>query len=278
MRDQEVRSALLKIEDMVRSQSFDEWRRRFVQQHVNSFTFDDENKLLYTEIHQMYEEQVEKRISAELPSDFDMADFMKSLPDFIERIGKSDEDTGKAITTLIEVGDFIQFREMMMISKREAEENAKKSSADQLHGVDTADAVAGSVQGIALDVGNMMKKCAELSIANDDDGWINLLTNDWMRIDKKPIEENKRKSKSEMYMRGIWTMNLSFVECCDMMFTFDKRRGEWDPNLAKVSFPFGGSSTDDDLIASATIDMGFLINLAMFGTSGPGMYIYLIVG
>jgi len=159
-----------------------------------------------------------------------------------------------------------------LISKREFDENSKKSSADQLANVDTSTAAAGGTEGVDIDVGDMMKKCAELSVANSlDEGWVNLLTNDWMRIDKKPVEDSKRKSKSEIYMRGVWTMNLSFVECCDMMFTFDgARRHKWDPNFAKIDFPNGGSSMDDDVVTSATINMGFLINLAMFGTSGPG--------
>jgi len=60
-------------------------------------------------------------------------------------------------------------------------------------------------------------------------------------------------------------MNLSVVQCCDMMFSLENRRSKWDSNFKTCEFPFGGSSHDDDVVTSTTIDMGYLVNLVMFG-------------
>ena len=50
MKDSEIRSALLDIEDHIRGAAFEQWRREFVALHLHHFTFDDENKLKYTEV------------------------------------------------------------------------------------------------------------------------------------------------------------------------------------------------------------------------------------
>jgi hypothetical protein len=57
-----------------------------------------------------------------------------------------------------------------------------------------------------------------------------MLTTSWMKIDKQPVPADKRASANEIYLRGVWTMELSFVEACDVMFSFDARRALWDAN------------------------------------------------
>ena len=52
-----------------------------------------------------------------------------------------------------------------------------------------------------------------------------------------------------------------------MMFTLSERRKKWDPNFSKCDFPLGGSHQDDDVVASATMDFGYLTNLVMFQSS-----------
>jgi hypothetical protein len=51
MRDEDIRVALLAIEDKIRSHDFDSWRESFVRKHVESFSFEEENKLIYTGTH-----------------------------------------------------------------------------------------------------------------------------------------------------------------------------------------------------------------------------------
>jgi hypothetical protein len=105
--------------------------------------------------------------------------------------GKDDEATGRAITLLLEVSDYRQFREMMMFTKREIEEGEKKHAEDQLDGVSVS-----TSQLASLDIHGMMDMCATLATAgNNEEGWTNLLTLDWMKIDKRPVRENSIKFK-----------------------------------------------------------------------------------
>ena len=189
---------------------------------------------------------------------------MTQLPDYLEGEGKNEESIGAAVTTLLEVSDFIQFREMMLCTKRNMDEDEGKHSEDRLKDItisssEALDMAENSVKG-------MMELCSNLAVAQDaDEGWTELLTLPWMKIEKKPVPESERKSKSEIFLRGVWTLSLNFVEACDMMFTLTKRRTNWDTNFSSCSFPFGGSDADDDIVSSVPLNFGYLINLAMFG-------------
>lgn len=265
MHDKDIRNALLEIEETVRGSKFERWRKEFIDQYIDEFGFDDENKLIYTDIHKEYEDTIERIIVESLAADFDMSDFMNSLPDYINGPGKSDEATGKAVTLLVEVSDFEQFKVMMMVNRREKEEEESKNSDQQLKGVHTS-----SADIAAFDVEGMMDTVATLADAADEDfGWVNLLTLDWMKIDKKPVDPDRRNSSNDIYLRGVWTMNLTVIECCDMMFTVSARRSKWDSNFGGTTFPFGGTELDEDVVTSTTINMGYLVNLVMFG-SGAG--------
>jgi hypothetical protein len=57
-----------------------------------------------------------------MSASFDMTQFMTQLPDYLEGDGKNEESIGNAVTTLLEVSDFIQFREMMLCTKRNMDE------------------------------------------------------------------------------------------------------------------------------------------------------------
>ena len=90
MRPDDVRSALLDIEETIRGSVFENWRKDFVRRHLHQFTFEDENKLIYTDIHREFEEGVETHILEGLPKKFDYEDFQHSLPSYIDGPGKVD--------------------------------------------------------------------------------------------------------------------------------------------------------------------------------------------
>lgn len=266
MNNEELKGYLLDIEDIIKSDRFESWRKRFVNKNVSHFTFDDENKLVYSDIHREYEDEIERHIMEGMPKSFDMIQFMKQLPDYLEGSGRSDENVGNAVTTLLEVSDFIQFREMMLCTKRKMEEEEGKHNEELLESAKISSNEALDITNNA--VNGMMDLCSRLALAQDnEDGWTELLSLPWMKIHKKPVPESERKTKSEIYLRGVWTLNLNFIEACDMMFTFTKRRTTWDPNFVTCNFPFGGSDADDDVITSVPLNFGYLINLAMFGDS-----------
>jgi hypothetical protein len=200
MNSAQVREALLDVEDIVKGPTFESWRKRFVRENLNVFTYEDENKLEYTAIHKKYEEGVEKIIAEGMREGFDMSAFMTALPEFLEGEGGREEDIGKAVTLLLEVGDFVQFRDMMLYLKKEEDQAEEKHSEDHLKGMSVK---ASSVP--TTDVDGMMNMCANLSTAADtESGWENMLTLDWMKIDKKPVPKDIRKSPKEIYLRGIW--------------------------------------------------------------------------
>ena len=137
MKDDQIRASLLEIEETIRGKAFETWRSGFVAKNLSDFTFEDENKLVYTEIHASYESEIERRIAESLPPSFDISDFMRSLPKYIEGAGLKDDATGKAIALLLEVSDFTQFKQMMLLAKQRDEERSesKQSEADELAGV-----------------------------------------------------------------------------------------------------------------------------------------------
>lgn len=55
-----------------------------MDKHIDVFTFDDENKLEYTDIHRQYEEKIESFLVSSLPASLDIAEFMSQLPAFME--------------------------------------------------------------------------------------------------------------------------------------------------------------------------------------------------
>lgn len=263
----QVKSVLLEIDEIVRGPNFERWRRDFVSANVGAFHYgEEENRLEYTEIFQRYERELEEIIASELPKSVDYALFQRDLPEYLEGAGAKDEATGRAITMLLEAGDFNQFREMMLFSKRERDEGEMKSCEDQLSGVKTDQDLDKAVLA-SLDVDGMMETTASLSAASESNGWTEVLRNDWMSISKMPVPEARRKSKSDIYLKGIWTMDLNFVEACDMMFSMGPRRKLWDSNFTSCSFPEGGCETDNNVVTSAALNFGYLVNLVMFGNS-----------
>ena len=50
------------------SEAYKTWQQAFIDEHVNEFEFGEENKLVYTEIFQKFEDGVEKQICGGLPN------------------------------------------------------------------------------------------------------------------------------------------------------------------------------------------------------------------
>ena len=75
----------------IHTEEFESWRKSFVDKHIDVFTFDDENKLEYTDIHREYEAKIEEFIVASLPSSLDVSVFMAELPAFMEGVSPGTE-------------------------------------------------------------------------------------------------------------------------------------------------------------------------------------------
>jgi hypothetical protein len=64
-------------------------------------------------------------------------------------------------------------------------------------------------------------------------------------------------------MRSVMTMNVSYVECVDMMCYWGERRKLWDSNFKGMDLPFGDDFLlDDDCRVTERIDHGTLLHMA----------------
>mmetsp|Transcript_725 Transcript_725/g.1785 ORF Transcript_725/g.1785 Transcript_725/m.1785 type:complete len:386 (-) Transcript_725:207-1364(-) len=257
MKDEEVFAALCQVEKVVEGTAFSNWRKGFVAQHVDEFSYEDENKLEYTAIHEKYEEGVEEVLRKELLKGFAMEDFMGALPAYFEGPGAQKEETARAVTMLLEISDFTDFKNMMLYAKRQKEEATEAPSADAKG--------QGEMNVLSLEVDGLLDMCAALADAGNqegDAGWERIMDKPWISIWKKDVEESVRESKSQVYMKGIVEMKLTYLELVDAMLYFGERRKLWDPNFGGVAYPNGGDYfADNDCVMVSTLDFGMLMHL-----------------
>jgi len=156
----------------------------------------------------------------------------------------------------VQVSDFRAFREMMLHAKTTKEEASSAPAPD--------DGALNFGTKPVLEVEGIMEMCAAMSASSESaEGWTQVLKNDWLIIERKPVEAEVRQHKDEAYMRGVMTMNVSYVECVDMMNFFGERRRLWDSNFRGIELPFGGSFIlDDDCRMISKIDFGTLMHMA----------------
>mmetsp|Transcript_39708 Transcript_39708/g.77719 ORF Transcript_39708/g.77719 Transcript_39708/m.77719 type:complete len:383 (+) Transcript_39708:89-1237(+) len=256
MKDEDVFRGLVEIEKTIKGPKFDEWRKKFVDENIEKFDYEDENKLEYTSIHQSYEAQIEQMVESGLPKDIAMADFQEALPAYLEGPGGSKEETSATVALLLEVSDFEAFKGMMLFTKKERDNKASGAAA----GTVSSDYAAG---GLVMDVAGMMDMCANLAAsAKDEEGWIQVLKNDWIDIQKKAVAEKEREHKDQIYMRGTIQFNLSYMELVDAMTYFGERRTAWDSNYKGIEMPNGGNPlTDDEIVLVSKLDFGALMHM-----------------
>jgi ADP-ribosylation factor 2-binding protein len=256
MEDQQVFEILLAIESIVQGEGYRVWLQKFINDHVDKFDFGEENKLEYTEIFQKFEDGIETQIIGSLPDGAArLPAFMEALPAYLESDAGKKEETSRAVTMLMQMSEFTEFKEMMMYAKKEREDEA--ASAGDLLG----DAKASD--GAVLSVDGLLDMCAALSSSGEsDEGWVTCFTNDWLKIDKREVDAAVRKHKNEIYLRGVMTMNLSYIEVCDMMLYFGERRRLWDKNYAGHEMPLGHDVyDDDDAVIKSKLDFGTLLHM-----------------
>jgi hypothetical protein len=258
MKDEDVFRGLSAIEKYIRGPDFEAWRNKFVEEHIDTFTYDDENKLEYTTIHQSYEAQIERMVEESLPKDIAMADFQEALGPYLEGPGGSKEETSKTVTLLLEVSDFQAFRDMMLFTKKERERAAGGNADAKAHEDDVR--IDGS--GI-FDIDGLMDMVANLANnAKTDEGWEQVLKNDWLDIQRKKVGEKEREHKDQVYMRGKIVFNLTYLELVDAFCYFGERRSQWDSNYKGHSLPKGGNViTDDEVAITSKLDFGALLHM-----------------
>uniref|UniRef100_A0A6U2CB16 ADP-ribosylation factor-like protein 2-binding protein n=1 Tax=Hemiselmis andersenii TaxID=464988 RepID=A0A6U2CB16_HEMAN len=255
MKDEDVFRGLQEIEKTIKGPKFEEWRKKFVDEHIDTFTYDDENKLEYTTIHKSYEAQIEQMVEESLPKDIAKADFEEALGTYLEGPGGTREETAKTVTLLLEVSDFEGFRDMMLFTKKERENKASGAG-------DAGNDIKIDGSGM-FDIDGLMDMVANLSNnAATDEGWDQVLKNNWLDIQRKSVDKSVREHKDQIYMRGSIIFNLTYTELVDAFCYFGERRAQWDSNYKGHALPRGGNViADDACVISSKIEFGALLHM-----------------
>ncbi|OAJ37946.1 hypothetical protein BDEG_21917 [Batrachochytrium dendrobatidis JEL423] len=106
------------IETIIMDDKFIALQQAFLSKHCNVFDESDENKLEYTAIFQQYNQYIEsylcKRLKVRLP--------WFSMPDFLQMIKqRPDQAEGDVFDMLHSLGEFIEFKDLMIGYIREKE-------------------------------------------------------------------------------------------------------------------------------------------------------------
>ena len=95
------------LEEVVMSEEFTSIQERFVRTYCSEFSFDEENKLIYMEVFQKYQSEIEKYIEERLV-DIDMGKFTRMLME------RQNEIDGPLFEMLLSFSDFQVFKELML--------------------------------------------------------------------------------------------------------------------------------------------------------------------
>jgi ADP-ribosylation factor 2-binding protein len=119
-----------RLEDIVMSYEFNIIQERFVRTYCSEFTDEEENKLIYMEIFQKYQIEIEKYIEKKLYG-VDMNQFTGSL------MQRQNEIDGPLFEMLLSFSDFHVFKELMLsynfVNDLEIEGTASIIHSDKNH-------------------------------------------------------------------------------------------------------------------------------------------------
>ena len=107
------------LENVLMDESFSDAQEEFCRQHCHHFDSTDENKLVYTSVYKDYTDMIESRIQKALTTNVDdlsMEEFYGMLE---ERQG---EICGDIWDMLMTIGDFAEFKNLMLAYKVQAEQ------------------------------------------------------------------------------------------------------------------------------------------------------------
>ncbi|XP_013380767.1 ADP-ribosylation factor-like protein 2-binding protein isoform X2 [Lingula anatina] len=99
------------IEDIIMEDEFQDLQQKFLEKYYKEFDDSEENKFIYTDIHQEYINLVEKFIEEELTrrmQGFCMSEFSKQL------VKRKEELEGEIFEMLLTFSDFMAFKEMFL--------------------------------------------------------------------------------------------------------------------------------------------------------------------
>lgn len=106
------------IEEIIMEPKFQEIQDTFMNKNYKHFEDSDENKLIYTTVHNEYVDLIEKYLNTQLKkkvANFSMDSFMKNL------MTRKEELEGEIFELLLTFDDFLEFKQLMLNFKAEKE-------------------------------------------------------------------------------------------------------------------------------------------------------------
>lgn len=258
MSEKEVVEALEILGAVVLGDDFANWSRQFCMEHCDAFEFDDENRFSYTDIHNSYMEEAEKKLVEGLPKSFDMDGFMPKLVAFMENQKEGNEETGSnenvlaAINTLSSLTDFSAFKDIMLLTKGE-KMNAGMEQVTHMEVKKT------SATGEELPYFDMINEYS----SSPNDKWKRTLDKPNLIVEKMALENEK---KGTMLMRVSYRATLSMDECTACMMDYSPERAKWDKmyksSVTHKSEMHEGTNIPKDHILEMTFKMPAMMKVS----------------
>lgn len=213
--------------------------RDFVEAHCELFEEGEENKLEYTEIHLEYERRVEARVEAELQARMpgvDMRQVLEALPEYISSGQDEGEGTAGALDMLMSFGDFVTFKDMMLVAKRDR----------------AAPREEGGVQQVAMpeDLKEKFAEVAALEVAGagaDEAAWTSVLAKPWISMDRYA------RAGCPDLIRTSMDLDMTVEQAEDMMISLRPETPKWMGDMLTECEVVREESGPDDRV----IRMGF---------------------
>lgn len=135
-----------------------------------------------------------------------------------------DPVAAEALCLIVERSDFIAFKATALL---ELEEIQRRNEASNL-GRATLGPLKDLCKPSDFQIEDLAGISPNLLLPAENACWLTALDLDWMKFHYLP---SKDPSNRDVHIRSAWVVNLTIVECCDMLLTHDNRRSAWDTNF-----------------------------------------------
>lgn len=237
----ELERAVGIIDEIMTGPEFKDKLDTFAKKHMDTFSFDDENKLVYTEIYQEYQGMVEAHIEGKLVSSgVDLAAFFRDLPEYCE-LPEAHTRTGAILEVLRSLDNFEAFKEMILSMKK------TMMQAEQAPVVDDYKASACSFVERSLELTKI------LDSAGDQDGWKKTADKGWIQTYRKkdpggsPIDMTRCAARVNVPAQD-------FVE----IFMNPYIKKDWDKEVGSCDVVSGDGFANDGYVVKTTAKIPFM--------------------
>jgi len=244
----DVKEVLRKVAKVVGGDEFRQKSAAFLAEHSDVFSFDDENKLEYSQIHDRYQEEIEVALLDALPPE-EIENLLEQLPAYMDQVSAADmdADVGEALELLTNLGDFQAFKDIMLVAKRD---KAAKAAPE-----------AGTMAEVAntdLGVEGIETLFAEMASATGQGGWETKSDKGWFKAEMKKRDDGRE------YCRTTLLTDLTPQQCFALFMDYEHpRRSEWLSHVKSLKLI--KDNGPDDKVFRNEIQLSGLMKVALAG-------------